>query len=712
MNERWRKKSIVSFFSFLTIILVLGQIIIMSSLLIFGGMFKQAKSGAYKAFDDTVNNRKEYLQQEMNHRWTNLDPYLPDLSVVVSKQTDSVEETFDLATDTLIRMLRLTGITGVYIILDEPQLNYKQHPALYLRDYDPLINSSKNDDIHVVYGPPTLASKHQFPLDATWQYHFVLTKENQNFYTKPLEHATEVTDTRYLGYWNEPFQLTDGDIPIITYSMPLQDVNNQVVGVIGIELSVSYLAQSMPMGELQPKDSLGYIIAKRNGPEKPLQTMIQTNKIQKRFLPAEKSLIFDRVDDNFSVSTLRNHQTKDKIYASASQFNLYPHNSPFQQEEWHIIGFVKDDYLLSYVHRIEWILLFAIVILLISGVLTAIFISRKMSKPVVHLADQIVQADKMESLTLQSTGLAELDDLAKAVVQTNKLMLDSALRLSRIIEMVALPIGAFEINTQTGRVVVAGRFYEILDVDVKKREQIEKREHFDALLDWALSIPEPEEQNVFILPSNDRRWIRIKRSTTENYIYGIVEDVTEETLLLKQVKHDRDFDPLTGLLNRKSFQRHFSIWHDTKPTNTAALIMFDLDFLKVINDTYGHKWGDYYIVQTAERLRKIASEQNLILSRLSGDEFTVLLHGFADKEAIRERVTQFYKKLASYPLQFPGGELRPIRISAGLVWLEQDQLNLQYEQLLHQADEALYYSKHHQKGSYTEYHDRLVLFED
>lgn len=709
---QWHKRSIASYFSLLTVILILVQITVLTSLLIFGGVFKQTKMSSYQAFNDTVNNRRDYLQQEVRNRWTNLTPYLPELSVAVSDPASSTEEVFDQASDTLIRILRLTGTTGAYLILDDPNLPDNQQPALYFRDYDPLTDVKNNRDIHVVYGPANIASKYQLPLDAIWQYHLTLTDDNEKFFKMPFDYSKEDIGAKYLGYWHKPFQLTKEDTPIITYSIPLKDINNRVVGVVGIELAVNYLTKFLPMTELQTKDSLGYIIANKNDEDEVYQTLFTTNNIQKRFLNPTNLLSFENVDEDFQIFSLSNHQTQDTIYATMAKFNLYEYNSPFQDEEWYIIGFMKSEHLLNYVFQIRNILLLIIVTLLVSGVASAVFISRKMSKPVVSLAHQVVNNNRMESLCLKKTGLQELDDLSKAIIQTNQFMLDSASRLSKIIDLVDLPIAAFEIDRQTNQVFVTGKFYKILGIEDNDTQNFETTEQLDALLKKTLALPEPDSNDIYKLTGKNDQWVRLKFSKSESHIYGIVEDVTGEVLKLRKIKHDRDYDPLTKLFNRRSFQNHFEEWLDEKTHGVAALIMFDLDFLKPINDTYGHKWGDYYIIEAVNRLRNIADEHQALLSRRSGDEFILLLHNFEHRDAILHKIRTFYEQLDRELLEFPSGEQRPIRISAGLTWIDETLSSKNYEQLLHHADEALYYSKQYNKGSFTEYTDQLNLFDD
>ena len=163
---------------------------------------------------------------------------------------------------------------------------------------------------------------------------------------------------------------------------------------------------------------------------------------------------------------------------------------------------------------------------------------------------------------------------------------------------------------------------------------------------------------------------------------------------------DRDIDSLTGIYNRKAMQLHMEeILQKRDPMLTVALLMFDLDNLKMVNDTYGHKWGDLYIKYAVKHLSGIC-ENHQILGRRSGDEFAVLLYDVESKDGIRRCINGFYQNLAEHKLRLPDGTKQPVTISAGLAWIEEQ--DLAFDEYLQMADELLYKAKRTQKGYYCE----------
>lgn len=128
-------------------------------------------------------------------------------------------------------------------------------------------------------------------------------------------------------------------------------------------------------------------------------------------------------------------------------------------------------------------------------------------------------------------------------------------------------------------------------------------------------------------------------------------------------------------------------------------------FLKHVNDTFGHKWGDVYIAQTAQHLR-VFSEQGDIVGRISGDEFSVFMYGYRTREELLQVVDSFYAALDKNPIQFPN-ELRTIKISGGIYWLNEAQ-PVSYEDMMQKADSALYTAKRTKKGSWIVFNQTAV----
>ncbi len=121
-------------------------------------------------------------------------------------------------------------------------------------------------------------------------------------------------------------------------------------------------------------------------------------------------------------------------------------------------------------------------------------------------------------------------------------------------------------------------------------------------------------------------------------------DVTAERELEQQLSHQANHDSLTGLVNRREFERRLArALQSAQPSDPHALIYIDLDHFKVVNDTCGHVAGDELLRQLATLMRLRIRTRDTF-ARLGGDEFGVLLEHCPRNEALQ--IAQTLRKLA------------------------------------------------------------------
>jgi diguanylate cyclase (GGDEF)-like protein/PAS domain S-box-containing protein len=121
-------------------------------------------------------------------------------------------------------------------------------------------------------------------------------------------------------------------------------------------------------------------------------------------------------------------------------------------------------------------------------------------------------------------------------------------------------------------------------------------------------------------------------------------DITEERKLAEQLSHQATHDALTGLTNRREFERRLSrIVQSANPLDPHALIYVDLDQFKIVNDTCGHVAGDELLRQIAGLMGTRIRTRDTF-ARLGGDEFGILLEHCPRDEAIR--VAQTLRELS------------------------------------------------------------------
>jgi diguanylate cyclase (GGDEF)-like protein len=156
---------------------------------------------------------------------------------------------------------------------------------------------------------------------------------------------------------------------------------------------------------------------------------------------------------------------------------------------------------------------------------------------------------------------------------------------------------------------------------------------------------------------------------------------------IEQLKYTADTDYLTELPNRRAFFRegetHLQYYLDNN--HSYCLAMIDIDHFKKTNDTYGHDAGDHVLKVLALYMRKNFS--NGLLSRLGGEEFSVILSG-EDEDQLHVKLDDFRRNIAVSNLTYGDNQL-VINVSIGAIFNSKKSLSEQ----LHLADKALYFAK-------------------
>lgn len=179
----------------------------------------------------------------------------------------------------------------------------------------------------------------------------------------------------------------------------------------------------------------------------------------------------------------------------------------------------------------------------------------------------------------------------------------------------------------------------------------------------------------------------------ETSVLGL-RDISERLEANRQLVHLASHDPLTSLLNRRSFASwsEEAIAEAAAGGNEVSLLTFDLDRFKAINDVHGHAEGDLILQQVADVLNA-SFDDRAIVGRMGGDEFSVLLPG-CQASAARQAAAAFF---ANFKSLFDAHEkAAALGVSIGIATFPEHGLEL--KQLQNNADAALYRAKSEGKG--------------
>ncbi len=180
------------------------------------------------------------------------------------------------------------------------------------------------------------------------------------------------------------------------------------------------------------------------------------------------------------------------------------------------------------------------------------------------------------------------------------------------------------------------------------------------------------------------------RSKDDQVILSVGLDTTERRRVESRLSWLADHDTLTGLFNRRRFQEELErLLNQAKQyQHTGALLFFDLDQFKYINDTSGHQAGDELLKVVAKTLMRIVRTTDVV-ARLGGDEFAVLLPGATSSGAV-EVVKKIAAQLNSSEIAIQG---RNYKISASIGIAMYPEHGTDVDELLAVADLAMYQAK-------------------
>lgn len=174
--------------------------------------------------------------------------------------------------------------------------------------------------------------------------------------------------------------------------------------------------------------------------------------------------------------------------------------------------------------------------------------------------------------------------------------------------------------------------------------------------------------------------------------YVIYTDITARKEAEEKLKYISFHDPLTNLYNRYYFEEKMREYEINRP-EFLGFVICDIDGLKIINDTLGHKAGDEFLIETSTLLAANLDE-DAILARIGGDEFVILLPGYK-KEDVEVLVKQIRTVIAAYNSAPPKMHLN---ISIGYSVME-DNIGQDISQLFIEADDYMYRDKIHRGKS-------------
>lgn len=200
----------------------------------------------------------------------------------------------------------------------------------------------------------------------------------------------------------------------------------------------------------------------------------------------------------------------------------------------------------------------------------------------------------------------------------------------------------------------------------------------------AVLLVQAGEWRLSAAPSNWAEDLNIIVCLTTLAGIGALSLALNQSRLARGLKREAETDPLTGLLNRRALLNHLA----GDAEGPAALVIFDLDHFKAINDRHGHQAGDE-VLRTFGEILRLSGRSKGLAARLGGEEFALLLPGVPLVKAAL-LADDVRTRLAKRRFAGNGGSFG-CTVSAGVSSSEEAAID--FDMLLHDADNALYAAK-------------------
>ncbi len=563
---------------------------------------------------------------------------------------------------TLRSDLTSNGVSGVFLVManSDSTAEASRHVGLFLRDSDPSVNTQSGSDLLFERGEKSLAQELGMALDNSWTPTINLaaagSREADNFFFEPYETGNSNPDVvaSALGYWSGPFILEDSSMDghrMVSYSVPLR-VDGKVFAVLGVEVSVDYLAKTyLSGGELSGDDTAGY-------------ALVYSNDDGSYSCVTGKGAIYDSIAGSGSSLTFSDagrgllrvdgaNLGSQGIYALKSDISLYGTRVPYEHTNWALVGLVPENSVFGASAAISLSMLGVTVAALVLGILIMVVAVRSVTRPLNLLMESV--RGGIEGLeAFKPSGVIEVNELhdvvaeltAKEASATGQLMEEKeryrqAIESSRDI--------FFSYRKLSGRLEIVNSQQDDGVWDFASWFSDHAARYFSQADLTLLRGLVPDEDGyvhtevISSIPGfTPQGWVEVvARVTTgaggEDIVVGYVRDINERKEREIADAYAQVRDPASGFYRLEPGLEVIGDERAVRPDGT--LLFFDFcDFYEAISSC-GITFGDLLINEFAGILADVfgrnAGRAGLVFVRAGGDEFLVWAAGMGEDECAR-----------------------------------------------------------------------------
>lgn len=352
----------------------------------------------------------------------------------------------------------------------------------------------------------------------------------------------------------------------------------------------------------------------------------------------------------------------------------------------------------SIIRDSTFILLYLVFIAIVMFIFVLNYLDKKIIKTI------FIINNKLESITSGNLDVKmdvfDTPEFNELLVHINDMMrsvLDSTDKISRVLDMVNLPIGIYEYNPSMKRVRVTSRVKKVLRLSDDEAQKIFSDDKlFAEKIEQIRKNLCVNGKNIYEISKDDNYFVLIEGFEYKNSTMGVVMDVSQDIAQRRSIEQERDEDLLTGLLNRRAFNNRVEMLLERESElKNAAVVMIDSDSLKYVNDNYGHMVGDKYLKSISQILNQ-NSARNKVTARIGGDEFSIFIYGCETFEELGKYIDEIFSGTDKTIIKLDDDDEIILKYSTGYAVYGKDGVTI--NELLNLADERMYNDKKRRKG--------------
>lgn len=662
-----RKKRLLVIFLVPVVAVIVAQGLVPLLAMIFSGIRSKMSGNVIDLDNHTVENRQVVLENDMVEHWRSIYKEDETLNSILTRvledngidikeflQDDDAQlQYLDATFPDMVDSLQYNTTSGVFLILaNEQELQDKaNYRGFFIRDSDPQNKTASNTDLLLERGSKRLSQNESISLDSAWTTDFAFEGSGRrscdDFFYIPYEAAMEHVGVKMenLGYWSRPFVLENNSLDshrMITYTVPLR-YGGTIYGVMGIEISTSYLESYLTVSNLDSGMNAGYALALKMG-DGTYDVIAGKGTLYDAVSRESKS--FTLIQQKDDIAKVKGAKVgKQNIYAVEKDLDLYSSNVPYSDTSWVLCGFVTEDSVYGMGNDIFRTICIAVLVSVFMATVLVLILSRYVTKPVYRLMESVrggvegIHRFKISDIVEIDELHDVIENLADAQKQIEGQIIEEKERYRIAVESSQDMFFTYNRKEQKLELVNTGENDGTWDckdhpefINNEAVHPSDKSRLFKAVRDAGSRLH--VEFRLRADRDSDYEWVELKgiiisddKGNTES-IVGCVHNINQRKLLEEAQQKEQIYDVLTSFY-RLGYGLE-AVQESRRDEFRGTMVMTDIEKFSRINEKYGLVFGDIVVQKLAALIIDICNAvdvENAVFIRVGADQILLWFPG-------------------------------------------------------------------------------------